>query len=309
MPERRVPVVLGLLLGFLVLAGCSASSAEGPTIGIATDAAAGQDGQDRGEVRPEEAPPVPSGGEAADAAIPLVDGPPDVPPESASRPDPGAKDAAQPSDTVTPGDARGGQATSDPLDAPSAADVMSPGGGKDAATADPETGRLAGITAAHNAVRAAVQTQPALPPLIWSQTIADYAQQWATSLATTMCAQPQHRSGVDLLAKGYGENLATFGAGGTLKGGTASTAEQAVSAWAAEKACWTFGTISGTETCDKTCYTNLHSDGCGHYTQVVWRGSTMLGCGVATCKNGALTEDIWICNYAPAGNFIGRLPY
>ena len=115
--------------------------------------------------------------------------------------------------------------------------------------------------------------------------------------------------GVDLIAKGYGENLATFGSSGTLKGGTASTAQQAVSAWAAEQACWTVGTIGGTEKCDKTCYTNLHSDGCGHYTQIVWRGSTELGCGVGTCKNGARTEDIWICNYAPPGNFIGRMVY
>jgi len=310
MPERRVPVVLGFLPGLLFfLAGCPSSSAEGPTIGIATDAAAGQDG----EAPPAEAPPVPPGAGGADAAVPLVDGPPDVSSESASSPGPVANDAGEPSDTARPSDGRGpvtGPTTSDAaLDAPSVSDVMSQIGGKDAAAADPESGRLAGITAAHNAVRAAVQAQPALPPLIWNQTIADYAQQWATSLATTMCAQPQHRSPVDLIAKGYGENLATFGASGTLKGGTASTAQQAVSAWAAEKTCWTFGTISGTETCDKTCYTNLHSDGCGHYTQVVWRGSTELGCGVATCKNGALTEDIWICNYAPAGNFIGRAPY
>jgi pathogenesis-related protein 1 len=295
MPERRLPVVLG----FLLLAGCSASSPEGPTIGIAADAAAGQ-GE---EVVPVEAP----------SGTPGADGPLDVASESASSsPAPGPNDAGQPSDAAGSSDARGpiaGPTTSDALDAPGATDAKSPTGGKDGAAADPESGRLAGITAAHNAVRAAVQTQPALPPLIWNQTIADFAQQWATTLATTMCAQPQHRSPVDLIAKGYGENLATFGSSGTLKGGTASTAQQAVSAWAAEQTCWTFGTIGGTEKCDKTCYTNLHSDGCGHYTQVVWRGSTELGCGVGTCKNGVLTEDIWICNYAPAGNFIGRAVY
>jgi pathogenesis-related protein 1 len=294
------------VLGFFLLAGCSTSSAEGPTIGIATDAAAGQ-GE---EVAPVEAPSATP--DADGVGGPLADGPLDVPSESASSPAPGPDDAGGPSDSAGPGDARSpatGPTTSDAVDAPGASDARNPTGGKDAAAADPESGRLAGITAAHNAVRAAVQTQPALPPLIWNQTIADYAQQWATNLATTMCAQPQHRSAVDLIAKGYGENLATFGASGTLKGGTASTAQQAVSAWAAEQTCWTFGTISGTEKCDKTCYTNLHSDGCGHYTQVVWRGSTELGCGVGTCKNGALTEDIWICNYAPAGNFIGRAPY
>lgn len=183
------------------------------------------------------------------------------------------------------------------------------------AGANVEMGRLMGITAAHNAVRAMVSTQPALPPLVWSQTLADYAQQWATQLATSQCASPQHRSGAELQAKDYGENLATFEGGGF--GGmttTVSTAQKAVDAWAGEVACWTYGTISGggpggTEKCDSACYMAMNSDGCGHYTQIVWRTSTQLGCGVATCKNGQATEDIWICNYAPAGNIIGRAPY
>ena len=221
-----------------------------------------------------------------------------------------ANDAREEASTTQPGDARGQDATDATETATGDAGDASRAG--DAGGVDPESGRLAGITAAHNAVRAAVKTQPPLPPLVWSQEIADYAQQWATTLATSMCAQPQHRSGADLLAKGYGENLAAFSAGGAPRGGmagNASTAQQAVNAWAAEIACWTYGTVLGTETCNTACYTNLHSDGCGHYTQVVWRGSTKLGCGVGTCKNGALTEDIWICNYAPAGNIIGRAPY
>ncbi len=183
------------------------------------------------------------------------------------------------------------------------------GGAAEAGGGDQETGRMVGITAAHNAVRAAVQTNPPLPPLVWSQTIADYAQEWATTLATTMCSQPVHRSSAELEAKGYGENLAAFSGGGLVHMASVSTAADAVNAWAAEKACWTYGTIQGSEKCDMTCYTNLHSDGCGHYTQVVWRDSNQLGCGVATCQNGSLTQDIWICNYAPPGNYVGQAPY
>jgi pathogenesis-related protein 1 len=217
-----------------------------------------------------------------------------------------AGDARADTEASSTGDASGGRA-SDASDA--STDVGAGDATGDAGAVNQETGRLAGITAAHNAVRALVQTQPPLPPLVWNPTIADYAQQWATTLATSMCANPQHRTSAELEAKDYGENLAAFGASGTVRGGTVSTAADAVTEWASEKACWTFGTIEGTEKCDKVCYTNLNSDGCGHYTQVVWRTSTELGCGVATCKNGALTEDIWICNYAPAGNFIGRAPY
>jgi pathogenesis-related protein 1 len=155
-------------------------------------------------------------------------------------------------------------------------------------------------------VRAKVQTQTPLPPLTWNPTIAAYAQQWADNLATSMCATPQHRSSASLQAMNYGENLAVLSVSGR---GPASTADQAVSGWAAEVACWTYGTIGGTEGCNATCYANLQSDGCGHYTQIVWRASTQLGCGVATCQNGGFSEDIWVCNYSPAGNFVGKTPY
>jgi pathogenesis-related protein 1 len=236
----------------------------------------------------------------------------DVAPASATDATASVDDASQGSqpdmDSTMPGnssfDATGTSATND--------------GAKEAeseAAANVEMGRLMGITAAHNAVRAMVSTQPPLPPLVWSQTVADYAQQWATQLATNNCASPQHRSGAELQAMNYGENLATFEGGG-FGGGTTdvSTAQKAVDAWAGEVACWTYGTISGggpggTEKCDSACYMAMNSDGCGHYTQIVWRKSLELGCGVATCKNGQATEDIWICNYAPAGNIIGQAPY
>jgi pathogenesis-related protein 1 len=178
-----------------------------------------------------------------------------------------------------------------------------------AAGGDQETGRLVGMTAAHNAVRAMVSTQPALPPLTWSSTLAEYAQQWATELASnpSTCSAPMHRSGAELQAKNYGENLAAFSGRG--QAGNVSTAQQAVDGWASEVACWTYGSIQGTEKCNMTCSTNLSSDGCGHYTQIVWRKSMEVGCGVATCQSGQYTEDIWICNYSPAGNIIGMAPY
>ncbi|MEO8553630.1 MAG: CAP domain-containing protein, partial [Kofleriaceae bacterium] len=40
----------------------------------------------------------------------------------------------------------------------------------------------------------------------------------------------------------------------------------------------------------------------GHFTQVVWRGTTQVGCGHSTCKG----NDIWVCNYDPAGNWEGQ---
>ena len=45
---------------------------------------------------------------------------------------------------------------------------------------------------------------------------------------------------------------------------------------------------------------------CGHYTQVVWKSTTEVGCGTAVCGNKA---QIWVCRYAPSGNMAGQRPY
>ena len=42
----------------------------------------------------------------------------------------------------------------------------------------------------------------------------------------------------------------------------------------------------------------------GHFTQVVWKGSTQVGCGAADCSghSGVLPAYV-VCRYAPAGNY------
>ena len=40
----------------------------------------------------------------------------------------------------------------------------------------------------------------------------------------------------------------------------------------------------------------------GHFTQVVWKGSTKLGCGVASCPSG----QVVVCQYSAAGNYLGQ---
>lgn len=43
----------------------------------------------------------------------------------------------------------------------------------------------------------------------------------------------------------------------------------------------------------------------GHYTQMIWRGTTAIGC--ATASNG--TWDVLVCRYAPPGNMMGERPF
>lgn len=60
--------------------------------------------------------------------------------------------------------------------------------------------------------------------------------------------------------------------------------------------------------------TNSCSGVCGHYTQVVWRATSMLGCAVKTCSQnspfgGHPDWTIVVCEYDPPGNYVGQKPY
>ncbi len=144
---------------------------------------------------------------------------------------------------------------------------------------DPEPAGVAGITAAHNAARCGVDTPSPLPPLAWSTTVAETAQAYAEVLASQGC-NLQHSSGP------YGENLAA--------GSGSLSPQTVVDLWMSEEPCYPPGGTLNDCSCT-----------CGHYTQIVWRDSTELGCGVANCQGG----QVWVCNYNPPGNFIGQPAY
>lgn len=142
---------------------------------------------------------------------------------------------------------------------------------------------------AHNAARQAV----GVPDLTWSAELAAYAQDWANQLMREG-GNLRHRSPAEQTLRNVGENLS--GSQASAAGGAFRHADRVVATWVAEQADYDYA--SNRCAAEKVC---------GHYTQVVWRATTAVGCGVA--RNADATREVWVCSYAPVGNYVGERPY
>jgi hypothetical protein len=139
------------------------------------------------------------------------------------------------------------------------------------------------VLAAHNRERLDL----GLEPLNWNPALAQSAQQWADYLASTGRFEhaPENRAAPE------GENLWA----GT-KGYFAP--EAMVDAWIREKRFFRVGLFPDNSITGKV-------EDIGHYTQVVWRATTQVGCAEAA----SASEDILVCRYAEAGNYRGERPF
>jgi len=148
----------------------------------------------------------------------------------------------------------------------------------------------AATLAQHNKYRA-MHRSPAMKN---SASLAATAQAWAENLARTGNFQHSSRS----QRNNAGENLYYFA---TTQSNIApeQLAQQAVKSWYDEVANYDFNRPG-------------FSMKTGHFTQVVWKASTQLGCGAARGtlqQNGRVFNAFYVaCHYAPAGNFQGQFP-
>jgi uncharacterized protein YkwD len=132
------------------------------------------------------------------------------------------------------------------------------------------------VLAAHNKYR----SQVGVAPLKWSNALGNSAQQWANKLAGM--GKLQHSRS--------GENLA-MGSGGYSVTGL-------IDLWGNEKRYFTPGNFPNVSTSGKW-------QDVGHYTQVVWRNTTEVGCGIARGNRGLYL----VAHYNPVGNFMGQRVY
>ncbi len=138
---------------------------------------------------------------------------------------------------------------------------------------------------AHNAYRAKHGT----PALTWSGDLAKGAQAWASACTSNGQGGFAHSSSA---FSQYGENL-RWGKGAGFTG-----PQSAVASWYNEIKSYNFSDpIPSYKAGDSD-----HNKEVRHFTQVIWRDTKQVGCGVATC-NG---YEYWVCRYSPPGNWNGE---
>lgn len=133
----------------------------------------------------------------------------------------------------------------------------------------------------HNATRASVH----VPELAWDDALARDAQDYAKELARRRVFEhsKQPRGNPN-----QGENLWT----GTR--GAYRYAEMAQH-WIDERRFFVNRAIPNASTSGRF-------EDVGHYTLMIWRGTTHVGCGFASNR----TDDYLVCRYTPAGNVPGE---
>ncbi|TFK90749.1 PR-1-like protein, partial [Polyporus arcularius HHB13444] len=130
---------------------------------------------------------------------------------------------------------------------------------------------------AYLSVHNTVRSQHHVSPLTWSSDLAAKAQTWANNCIF------QHSNGK--LGR-YGENLAA----GTGSGYSYAATDRISAQY------------------------NPNDAQPSHFTQVVWKGTTQVGCAVQTCKAGTIFDAKYgpakfhVCEYNPPGNVIGQFP-
>ena len=139
------------------------------------------------------------------------------------------------------------------------------------------------VLAQHNLEREDV----GVPDMHWNPSLAVSAQQWADHLARTGRFEhaPENRRTPE------GENL-WAGTKGYY------SPEAMVSAWIREKRYFKPGTFPNNSITGNV-------EDVGHFTQVAWRDSHEVGCAVARSNR----EDILVCRYSQAGNYVGEQPF
>ena len=155
------------------------------------------------------------------------------------------------------------------------------------------------ILAAHNSER---KNYPGVSALQWAPELAQWAQDWAQTLATTDSGgrhRPNQQINPFRPGEYVGENI--FWSYGPASG------DGAVRNWIDEKQWYHYDQDNGMASSNQPQGCTAPSGKfCGHFTQVIWKNTQYVGCGTAKSVSGT---EYYVCNYYPSGNWQGQKPY
>ncbi|XP_065212226.1 venom allergen 5-like [Planococcus citri] len=149
----------------------------------------------------------------------------------------------------------------------------------------------------HNQLRQSValgqvQGQPGASSMMlisWDQELANKAQQLADS-----CNYGHDSLSARSVQRFYvGQNIATTWS--TWERDSVADFATQIKAWFNEVYAYRFNSGFSHET--------------GHYSQMVWGDTYLIGCGFTYFYDGYRYQKIYVCNYGPGGNVAGKAPY
>jgi uncharacterized protein YkwD len=157
----------------------------------------------------------------------------------------------------------------------------------------PSVGNYADAMLEHHNIHRANHSAPALQ---WDAELAQYADNIAKGC--------QFEHDMEQGEGGYGQNLASWGSTGDIDDKQIAAGSSAVTEqwYNGEFHLWNFYGMD-----DPPADSDFH--GWGHFTQVLWKDTTKLGCATVSCPAGTvLTYPSWytVCNYGGPGNYGGQ---
>ncbi|XP_030370153.1 cysteine-rich venom protein latisemin [Scaptodrosophila lebanonensis] len=148
----------------------------------------------------------------------------------------------------------------------------------------------------HNRLRQIVATgrypgQPGaenMREIIWDDELAARAQQWADN------CQFRHDPHRTINRFTMGQNLAIIWSTAPLEADDGDFPSR-IQSWFNEVQKYSFGDAWSPKT--------------GHYSQLVWGETSLVGCGFSEYKDASKYNKLYVCNYGPGGNVVGYNPY